>query len=353
VYYNDPLCDADADGTVGESVFDNIDGDNIPAATDKCAAVYDPAQADADGDGLGDLCDNCPGLANASQADADADGVGDACDFDDVDFDGVANEVDNCPDVYNPSQAIGALPGRGTACDQTSDRDGDGIADRNDNCVRTPNANQLNLDTDLLGNACDGDCTGAATATAATGTCQRTSSTICTTNANCPTTGTCSITSSTICTNNGQCPNGETCNGIAQETCMRTTVTNSGTCSTVLDDYDNDRVSDDVDNCPTIYNAAVIANTTQQADADRDGLGDACDPSGSNDDDGDGAPDDLARYNVTVACRALPLARLVVRQVRAGDVDGDHDIWIDAGEKGRIYVEILNAGTPLCCRPDS
>jgi len=92
-------------------------------------------------------------------------------------------------------------------------------------------------------------------------------------------------------------------------------------------------------------NAAVIANTNQQADADRDGLGDACDPAGSNDDDGDGAPDDLARYNVSVACRALPLAKLVVRLVRAGDVDGDHDVWIDAGEKGRIYVEILNAGT--------
>jgi hypothetical protein len=345
IYYNDPLCDADGDAAVAESVFDNIDGDNIAAAADKCPAVYDPAQADADGDGRGDLCDNCPGLANASQNDLDADGVGDACDFDDVDFDGVPNEVDNCPDVYNPSQAVGTLPGRGTACDQTSDRDADGVADRNDNCVRTPNATQVNSDTDLLGNACDGDCTGAATATAATGSCQRTSATVCTTNANCPTTGTCSITSSTICTNNGQCPNGETCTGIAQETCMKTTVTNSGTCSTALDDYDNDRVPDDADNCPTMYNAAVIPNTYQQADADRDGLGDVCDPSGSLDDDGDGAPDDLVRYNVAVACRALPLAKLVVRQVRAGDVDGDHDIWIDAGEKGRIFVEILNAGT--------
>src|SRR5262249_3506790 len=98
VYYNDPLCDGDGDGAVAESAFDNIDGDGIPAATDKCPAVYDPAQADADGDGRGDLCDNCPTIANANQNDADADGVGDACDFDDVDFDGVPNEVDNCPD---------------------------------------------------------------------------------------------------------------------------------------------------------------------------------------------------------------------------------------------------------------
>jgi hypothetical protein len=345
VYYNDPLCDGDGDGSVAESAFDNIDGDGVAAATDKCPSLYDPAQADADGDGRGDLCDNCPSIANASQTDFDADGVGDACDFDDVDFDGIPNEVDNCPDVYNPLQTTGALPGRGTACDQTSDRDGDGVTDRNDNCVRTSNASQVNSDTDLLGNACDGDCTGAATATAATGTCQRTSATVCTTNANCPTTGTCSLTSTVVCTNNGQCPSQESCTGIAQETCMKTTVTNGGTCSTVLDDYDNDRVTDAVDNCPTLYNAAVIPNTSQQADADRDGIGDVCDPSGSLDDDGDGAPDDLARYNVALSCRALPLARLVVRQVRAGDVDGDHDIWIDAGERGRIYLEILNAGT--------
>ena len=344
VYYNDPLCDGDGDTQLPESAFDNIDGDAIAAAADKCPGVYDPAQPDADGDGRGDLCDDCPSVANANQNDVDADGIGDACDFDDVDFDGVANEVDNCPDVYNPLQTIGAIPGRGTACDQTGDRDADGVVDRNDNCVRTSNANQLNSDTDLLGNACDGDCASAATATAANGACQRTNTTICTMNANCPSTGTCSVTSSTVCTNNGQCPNGEQCIGVAQETCMRTTVTNAGSCSTTLDDYDLDRIGDTLDNCPTQYNAAVIPNTNQQADADRDGLGDVCDPSGSLDDDGDGAPDDLARFNVAIACRALILPKLVVRQIRAGDVDGDHDIWIDSGERGRIYIELANAG---------
>ncbi|HZN03196.1 MAG TPA: thrombospondin type 3 repeat-containing protein, partial [Candidatus Polarisedimenticolia bacterium] len=220
VYYNDPLCDADGDTQVAESAFDNIDGDGIASASDKCPAVYDPAQPDADGDGRGDLCDNCPALANATQVDSDADGIGDACDFDDVDVDGVANEVDNCPDVYNPLQTPGAA-GRGTACDQTTDRDGDGVTDRNDNCVRTSNANQLNSDTDFLGNVCDGDCASPAATNATGGVCQRTNTTICTTNANCPTTGTCNITSSTVCTNNGQCPQGEQCIGIVQETCMR------------------------------------------------------------------------------------------------------------------------------------
>jgi hypothetical protein len=341
-YYLDPLCDGDGDGQANESDFANIDGDGIPAATDKCPNVYDPAQADADGDGVGDLCDNCPAVANANQNDTDGDGVGDACDFDDVDQDGVANEVDNCPDVYNPLQTVGSVPGRGVACDGLGDRDGDGIADRNDNCVRTPNATQANADTDSLGNACDGDCTSAVVSNAAGGVCERTNTTICTSNANCPTTGTCSLTGATVCTTNANCPSGETCINIAQENCKRATVTNSGTCSTTRDDYDDDLIPDDVDNCPTIYNPAVIAGTQRQADSDHDGLGDACDPAGSLDDDRDGVPDDLVRFNVAVNCRSLPLAKLIVRSVHAGDVDGDRDGFIDAGERGRIYIEVTN-----------
>src|SRR2546426_9228062 len=47
------------------------DGDGVPAATDKCPLIYDPAQADADGDGVGDLCDNCVNVANPTQLDRD------------------------------------------------------------------------------------------------------------------------------------------------------------------------------------------------------------------------------------------------------------------------------------------
>jgi hypothetical protein len=345
VYYVDPLCDGDGDGQANESDFANLDGDGIAAGVDKCPLVYDPAQADADGDGVGDLCDNCPNLSNATQIDSDADGVGDACEFDDVDADGVANDLDNCPDVYNPSQAPGSSQNRGAACSQLTDRDGDGIVDNSDNCVRTPNATQVNSDGDRLGNACDGDCTGAVVTTASTGVCARTNTTLCTGNGNCPTTGLCSITIGTVCTSSANCPVGETCTGIAQETCVKTTVTNSGTCGTIPDDLDQDLVPDSLDNCPTISNPAVVAGTFRQLDTDQDGLGDACDPNGTFDDDRNGVPDDLAQFRTVVSCRALPLARVVVRSVAAGDVDGDRDGFIDAGERGRIYLQVTNTGT--------
>ncbi|HXH27422.1 MAG TPA: S8 family serine peptidase, partial [Candidatus Polarisedimenticolia bacterium] len=343
VYYIDDLCDGDRDGQAGERSFDNLDGDGIPAAIDKCPQVYDPAQPDQDGDGFGDFCDNCPSVSNPTQIDSDGDGVGDACDLDDVDFDGVANEIDNCPDVYNPLQIpAGPSNPRGQACNQASDRDGDGVPDKSDNCVRTYNPNQTNSDPDKLGNACDGDCVGAIATQLATGSCNRTSATVCTTDANCPSTGNCSGTTTRICAANNDCPGGESCVNITHEVCVRKGIVNSGTCSTVNDDEDADGVRDAVDNCPVTYNPAIIAGTDRQLDTDRDGRGDACDPVGSWDDDNNGIPDDILSFNVALSCRVLPLARLVIRQVTAGDVDGDRDVFPDSGERARIYITVQN-----------
>jgi hypothetical protein len=351
VYYVDPLCDGDADGQAGERTFDNLDGDNLlapPLGPDKCPLIYDPTNADTDGDGLGNFCDNCPALANASQIDSDADGVGDACDFDDVDFDGVANQLDNCPDVYNPLQIpVSGQNPQGEACGGTGDRDGDGIQDKSDNCVRTANPAQANSDggNDGLGDACDGDCQGAAQAQLPTGSCNRSNAIVCPTTP-CPTTGHCSDTPAVICTATNDCHGpGNVCVEISPEVCVRTGITNTGGCSTTNDDVDVDKVPDSVDDCPTVYNAAVILNTNRQMDSDSDGLGDACDPVGSWDDDNSGTPDDIVSYNLEVACRALPLARLIVKSVVAGDVDGDRDIFPDSGEKARIYLTVQNAGS--------
>jgi subtilase family protein/thrombospondin type 3 repeat protein len=330
VYYMDASCDGDADGQTGEIAFDNIDGDGLASPPDKCPQVYDPAQPDQDGDGVGDFCDNCPALDNGpaedNQLDSDGDNVGDACDLDDVDFDGVDNSSDNCPDVYNPTQVpVSTQNPKGEACNQTSDRDNDGIQDKNDNCVRTSNASQANADGDGLGNACDDDCLGAMRVTFAFGTCSQTSTIICDQDTDCPT----------------------------PQTCGRDGIVNTGPCSTVNEDTDLDHVQDSVDDCPTTYNPATIPNTDRQLDTDSDGLGDVCDPVGSWDDDNSGIPDDINSFNVVVSCRVLPLARIVVRQVKAGDVDqdndplveGDEDPFIDPGEKGRIFLTLQNIGS--------
>jgi hypothetical protein len=251
--------------------------------------------------------------------------------------------------VYNPLQvpATGSS-GLGVACSGTSDRDGDGIQDKNDNCVRTFNPTQTNSDADKLGDACDGDCQGAARATLATGSCIRSNDVICTVDVGtggCPMTGTCDNNPNKICAASNQCAQGGTCINITQETCFKAGTINSGGCSSVNDDEDADRVPDAVDNCPNIYNPAVLANTNRQKDTDSDGLGDECDPVGTWDDDNSGVPDDLLGFNVAVACRALPLAKIQVMSTVVGDVDGDHDSFPDSGEKVRIYLSVKNAGT--------
>jgi cytosine/adenosine deaminase-related metal-dependent hydrolase len=96
-----------------------------------------PTAGDADGDGVADGEDDCPSIFNpppfggAAQEDTDGDGDGDACDV--------------CPLT---SETVCPLP-------DPNDIDGDGWANPQDNCPRIPNMDQMNSDSDDIGDACD------------------------------------------------------------------------------------------------------------------------------------------------------------------------------------------------------
>ncbi len=350
-YYQDPLCDGNGNGVVGQNDFNNLDGDGVAFASDNCPFDYNPTQLDSDFDGLGDPCDNCPNNANLSQIDSDGDHVGDACDLDDIDFDGVVNQLDNCPDVYNPLQAVSTGSStRGAACDKTNaDRDGDGVVDRNDNCVRTPNGlstdSQRDSDGDKIGDACDGDCANAhqvAALPSGIGSCSRTSEIECsTTNNPCPSTSVCQEDPTKVCSiSTPQC----TCGVLAQEVCVTTAVVNSGNCSLKNDDVDQDGVVDVADDCPTVYNPAVVPGTNRQADSDNDGVGDACDSPFMVDGDNNGVPDDAVSFGLLVNCSRVPLPNLVVQSVTVSDLNGDHDVFCDTGEDCEMTMVLVNAG---------
>src|SRR6266568_920431 len=149
----------------------------------------------------------------------------------------------------------------------------------------------------------------------------------------------------TVCVTDSQCPATPTVPGPHCQTAVSHSP--SAVCSTVNDDADVDGVPDNVDNCADIYNPPIIPGTFRQLDSDRDGLGDACDPSGSLDDDFNGVPDDLVTFTGVVSCRVFPLARLAVLDADYVDLDGDHDPFPDTGETGIVQVRVKNLGFSL------
>ncbi|MCH8026956.1 MAG: thrombospondin type 3 repeat-containing protein [candidate division Zixibacteria bacterium] len=78
---------------------------------------------DTDNDGIDNCVDNCPNDSNLTQSDLDNDGVGDVCDFcpldslNDIDGDTVCGDIDNCPTVANSDQTDADNDGFGAACD--------------------------------------------------------------------------------------------------------------------------------------------------------------------------------------------------------------------------------------------
>ena len=59
---------------------------------------------------------------------------------------------DNCVEVSNPDQVDVNGNGRGDACD---DFDKDGVVNQKDNCPDYPNMNQKDTDRDGIGDICD------------------------------------------------------------------------------------------------------------------------------------------------------------------------------------------------------
>jgi thrombospondin type 3 repeat protein len=205
---------------------------------------------DLDGDNWCGVHDNCPNVANADQSDANKDAVGDACDhetcngidddgdgrvdngFPDKDDDGVADCLDRCPNEADADVDNDGLPDCIDACreDPANDEDGDGICGTVDNCRITPNPTQSDKDEDGIGDACD---TEACDGIDNDGDVSFDE-------------GLPDADQDVICDQVDECPNDP------------------------LNDADKDGLCAGEDNCAGVTNA-------DQADADKDGLGDACD----------------------------------------------------------------------------
>jgi hypothetical protein len=309
-------CDQDIDECASQS--DACDPDasctNTPGSfTCTCAAGFAgdgfDCNPDADGDGFPDEEDNCPGTSNPDQADGDHDGVGDvceppppvceakttcsgrgrcqtdgSCDCDegwsgprcDQDIDECMTQSDLCdPDATCTNTPGGfhctcdaGFFGDGLACDP--DADGDGDADENDNCPNVPNADQSDTDGDGLGDVCDPSsppfvCDGA---------------TDCSSHGVCLPNGTCfcdpgwtgvrcdqDIDECAIA--GGSCGADASCSNTPGSFACSCNAGFTGDGFDCEPDPDGDGVPNPSDNCPSVSNP-------DQADADQDGIGDAC-----------------------------------------------------------------------------
>ena len=398
----DNQTDSNGDGVGDVCEFTDYDGaakgggDGFPDnAGDNCPGVRNPNQGDIDGDHVGDLCDTlksyycnganaigsaqcpgtihncntgtgkcelsgtcaypapapttacdfsgsgsnpisafnpCPGIAGVCDTVTThvctAGQVGNACTTNaDCDVASLQDGVFNgCVLAFtSPPTKVGASCTDDTQCYADLDRDGDGLVDAIDNCPLSPNPTQVDSDGDHMGDACDPDCANTQF------------SRICRSGGGAGTSA-CSVS----CANN-----------LGLLNSCQWYITNSLGCSTVDDDKDADGVQDSIDDCPTIFNAPIIAGTQRQRDTDRDGLGDACDPQGTNDDDNSGYPDDVVAFNGAISCRTLPLANFTILQAKYHDLGnvnaslGDNDAFPDTGETGRVQLQLQNRGPAL------
>ncbi len=143
----------------------------------------------------------------------------------DTDGDSFNDNSDNCPEFSNPDQLDTDSDGIGDVCDE--DDDNDGVLDTEDNCPLVANATQLDSDNNGIGDVCDDD----------------------------------DIDDDGIANESDNCPMEANTDQLDTDL--------DGIGDVCDEDDDNDGVLDIDDNCPLIENA-------DQADADNNGIGDAC-----------------------------------------------------------------------------
>lgn len=203
----------------------------------------------------------------------------------DADDDGINDDVDNCPAISNADQVDVDHDGIGDACDSFIDTDGDGDADMSDNCPLVFNPDQADNDNDGIGDLCDND-----------------------------------DDNDTVLDGSDNCQYNANLDQADQD--------EDGVGDACEDDVDGDTVLDGNDNCPTSPN-------TDQADQDQDGTGDVCD----NDIDGDSVEN--TSDNCPVVSNANQANNDEDAQGDLCDSDDDNDEVLDTTDN---CVFVANSG---------